>query len=441
MYHRVHHEGLWLLSCAVAGMLLLSLGTGCDPVSANLLGIPFGKDLIPPAEALEYHFVLGGTAERTLIARTPDNEWELIRKFYENFNPLNPIASLAQLESAMTVPEDALDPVKTELIAVNLRTLESEVLMDDLPEYAYSLKTDGRWLAWMEYAWDCDEEDAIQVIDLETKKQSTLFPGLADDRIQNLTAVSDGHLILEAGPTPYTTTFLVIVDLETRETQTIDSCYLNGWYYSGYNGEGGPAILRDGVLYASVWSVTEPFDIEDETPLTKRIEAIDLQTDERSIVIDDPKLEVINALYVLDDRLLIDASEDLNATTTIIREYPLAGGEGKTLLELDAAVDADTQSYASALSPHGILVSTLTYGDQTSIFGSSMRQGLEFHDMDDNVIPVRESTSNNWNFSGYVGLNGWLVDRYVIYRDPETFEYVVFDVVKQTERRFDPFEN
>jgi len=401
----------------------LTAGTGCDPVTGALLGLPGGFELFPPPEAMEERLILGGTAERVIIARTANPEWAEGLEELEEFDPLRPWEFWEKIEEFEDVE---YEPPETEVVAVNLRTLERELLLENIPVEAYALMTDGRWLAWEDY-----EDEEIRVVDLESGVASSYFPGLANGRILGVNAVSEGYLILEAGLPSHVVTSLVVMDLQTEQQLFITPAFLAGAWSDG---QGSLAVIKDDLLVMHVWP---PFDeqsgFDNEAPLVSTIDIIDLTTGERSTLVADAGQDG-GGLYLADDRILLMSSPWDSPVT--VRSFPLDGSTSETLAEFDLAETDTRWSRVAGFNEHGVLIST-SEQEMTSPLGFKSHEWLEFHAFDGRTVRIAESVIEAFSFQW--PLTGWLVEDFVIYRDPQTLDYVVFDVTAQSERRFDPF--
>lgn len=434
------HTGIRQMSM-FAGTLVctfaLLTATGCDPVTASLLGLPSDIDLAPPPEALEEHVILAGTADRLLIVRTQNSAWAELWEELGDINLLRPWEMWEKFEELEAYEDMEFEPPDTEVLVVNLHTLESELLVGNVPSDSFWLMSDGRWLAWMEYAWDADEEGSIHVIHLDSGTESTYFRGLAGGRIQDIVTVSGGYLVLEAGSRPYSATSLVVINLDSGEQQAIEQAFLAGGY-AGFNGQGGSVVIRDNTLLMHVWPpYEEGIDIESETPLTSTIDRVDPTTGERSTLVADAGPESDGGLYLVDDQILLLSSPWDDSTPTTVRSFSLDGGSGKILLELETPGPMTGWSYVEALNERGVVIYT-SENEWTSLLNFKVHEWLEFRAFDGSVVAVAETVTEGFDIAP-LELTGWLVENYVIYRDPLEYDYVVFDVETQEERRFDPF--
>lgn len=420
--------------------VLLMMNAGCDTYLGSLLGLPGSEKLT--AEDLATHTILGGTAERTLMVRTTDPFSTAFYDLLPDFNPLNPGAYFEALQELGYAEDFEIDPPKTKIVAVNLNTLESEVLASDLPIDEYSLQTDGRWLAWVDYDWESPDSEtkSIHVIDLNSKAktESVLFEGMAGGRLHGIAAVSDGYLILTAGSAPSLDISLVVMNLETEETREIEQVYLVGWSY-GYNGQGSSTIVVDGVLYMHVWPPTAgEIDLADVTPIRGRIDTVDLASGERATLIDDIDGGAEDCIYVFGDRLLIKTYAYNQAGTTTIRSYPLVGGAGTKLLEYANVDYMMGWSTVNDVNDIGVLIQT-SNSEWVGLFNVLEHDTLVFRPYVGDAVPIKETSINTWDVT-YNWSVGRLVDQYVVYRDAAGDDFVVVDVKKQTQRRFNPFE-
>ena len=423
---------------ALCGVLLLN--AGCDTFTGSLLGLPGSETLT--AEDFATHAVLGGTAERTLMARTVNPLSTALLDELPVFNPLNPGAYFEALQELGYTEDFVYEPSKTEVVAVNLNTLESEVLASDLSADQYNLKTDGRWLVWIEYEWDeqNNETDSVHVVDLNSEDQTETvqFEGMAGGRLHNIVAVSEGYLILTAGSAPYDDTSLVVMNLETQETREIEQVYLVGWDGDS-NGQGGSAIVADAVLYMYVWPPDEgEIDLTDVTPITGRIDTVDLTSGERATLIDGLDGNYDDRMYIFGDRLLVKSVVYEWVETTTIRSYPLAGGAGTDLLEYTIVDYMTGWGTVDDVNDRGVVIQT-SNSEWKGLFNIQEHDTVEFRPYEGEAVPVAETTVNTFDVT-FDWSVGRLIDKYVLYRDATSGEFVVFDVEKQTERRFDPFE-
>lgn len=123
-------------------------------------------------------------------------------------------------------------------------------------------------------------------------------------------------------------------------------------------------------------------------------------------------------------------------TTTTVRGYSLDGQTSETLLEFDLASSPTAFGFVAGFNENGVLVQTSEFPLPPAF---ESRDRLEFRTFEGATIVVAESVASGLTSGFGPPLEPTLVDNFVVYQDPVTFGFVVFDLSTQSERRFDPF--
>lgn len=400
--------------------LVLLAGGGCPPTGFLPGGEAF-RDL--PAEALEQRIVLGGSAERTIIARTAFDD-----PFANGFPPFDPFdpASIEAFEP---------DPPQTDVIVVNLNTLESRIVLTGLAVDAFSLITDGQRVAWFDHL-----DEVVKIVDLDTGAETRLFPGFLRNRVSRVLVIEGPYVVVQAGPSGAFGTALIVVNLETNEQSVIAPALLVN-SFGGFGGLPGSVAIDADTLAVHSWPpLTLETDLSDEAALATTIDLVDLGTGQRTTLLPDAGDGGNDSILLAAGRVLLMSTPnefDAVRVTTTVRGISIDGQTTETLLEFSRDQTLTTSSFIVGFNEWGVLVQVTEFALPPS-FRVSDR--LEIRTLAGATIVVAESiTTDLLGFGPSLPPDPRLIDNYVVYHDPQVFDFVVFDVDAQSLRRFDPF--
>lgn len=384
---------------------------------AGTAGCPGGwPDPGTLSAALEYETTIGGNENRVVLMKQeypelpPFNWWEII---------LNPAAVAEKLES---LDESAFLPT-TRLVMVDLDSLTLTPLThEDIAVQPYFWgETDGRWLVWQE-----DDSDGVHVLDLETAARSVV---MQDTQSIWIDQIEDGWLLAKVSRG-------LGVILLARNLASGDELNLL------VNPAGWGASISGSRM--AVQYFPDPF--EDEDPgivevntddlaalLESNVDVLDLETGERQTVLTG--LSDGKSARIGGEILWIEQYGDGGMTS--LEAYNLQTDE-TTTMTLPPLPDPSAERYLEDVGPIGVLVSTCWYSEN----GSESHELWELWTPEGTVQTVLDHSQSYDSFSLDDSVAPWpeIVGSRLIYHDPQTADWVLYDPATGSGQAVRPFE-
>lgn len=372
--------------------------TGCDPQFAQLwAGGPEALD-----EYLDFEAVIGGSNEAVVFHKADFPSREIWNAF-----------SLLWLVSGGD-PFERFTPTLTTAVVDTATGLATLVNLD--MSWEENPVSDGRRIVW----GDADE-DVVRVYDVSTGQTASVLAGagalpqvVAGDYLIAVTGWDAGAAI-------------IALNLVTGEPFTLET---------------GDAVFTtacDGTTLAVQFSSWPEIgdDAEADVPPalgSSSIDVIDLRTRFRRTIYTTEQAGV-SSLVVTRGRVIwlesiVDGDAFENARF-VVRSHTVASGADEVLMEIDADFSGFSGVVPAYLGPSGVVMMTLT-GDE---FTSHVAYELRTYDGD--VHPL---------FEGGFGLGSlpfpsfpWPAGELVVYRDPATGSWVIYDPATRSRRSVTPF--
>lgn len=364
--------------------------TGCALIFAGL------PDAIPVFAQDSDFEIIGGDSERVLIARTD---------YSQEFEEFTRVAS------------------------VDLRSLQSEVVLTDVNSSVWSMRSDGSWVVWLDHSAD---DLLIRAHDLRDGTEALYMVEPPIDGSLGLVQVDRGRLLVEVDDWDSNISALVVVDLATGDQTTFGPFTLaDGWLNS--------VTLSGDLLVTRVFPEIEAGTQDLDTLLAgANLDLVNLSTGEQSTLVSDvgSKPWAFNATLIANDQV-IWVEQDIDRRLAEVRSYDLQTGEIDTLLDYDTSDFSDTVLFLGG-GDDGLLFTRNEYEPPTPplfLDGSEVEKYILWS-FDGQAKTLFEITTGHQRLGStpleYVG-------HFVVYRHPFDGDFVIYDVKTQSQRRVDPF--
>jgi hypothetical protein len=394
--------------CTLANVVML-----CSPLFlVSAAGCPWGglPDLgatISLDEAMDSESFVGGNDERLVFVSTD----------YEGL-PTVTLWDLITGSVDVSSIEDSFNVLPTiRASTVDLGSLEVTPLSGVSIDTEWGSLSDGRWLAWTSI--QDAHDDAIHVLDLDSGTQTEYFAGYGGSLWT--TALENGRLILGShiGPDMY----VIVVDLASgqasllpTEVTNYDQLAVHGdWLAMSYEPPLDPPPASVDDLLA-----------RDPTQ-SANIDVINLATGEHVTI---TGVDSYPSLALTDTQVLWTRFDD---PVTTVRAQDLAGGQMQDLLTFTEANDESV--YIEDAGAPGIILNRSAYPDDFS-----SHELYELHTPDGRTITILDYTyGESWDNLSPIWPSMRFVGQEILYRDPDTRDWVLFDPTTGDRRTVRPF--
>ncbi len=401
MHSRSRLASIVILCSAV----VLVFNVGCP-----LGGLPDLRTPIALDEAMDSESFVGGNDER-LVFMSTDYEglptvtpWDLLTGGID----------LTSIEDSFDVrPTIRVSTVDPDSLGVTLLTG-----IDGGDEWGSM--SDGRWLAWTNMM-DVDD-DAVHVLDLESGTKTEYFGGRGNGFWMR--ALENGRLILDSSVG--SDVYVIVLDLSSGEASLLptdvadfDQVIVHGdWLAMSYEPSPDvPPASVDDLLDHSV------------SP-SANIDLINLSTGQSRTI---TGVDSYPYLFLTDTQVFWTHLED---QTTTVRAQDLAGGQTQDILTF---ADTDDETvYMNDVCTSGIILNR-SLGSY-DLFGY-YHELYELHTPDGRTITVLDyAPAQSWdNLMSPIWPSMRCVGTVIVYQDPDSGAWVVFDPTTETRRPVQPF--
>jgi hypothetical protein len=313
---------------------------------------------------------------------------------------------------------DGEPPEARDLRAVDVGTLAAETVLPDVVAFGQDIAANGDWLAWIDWAGE-----VVRVRALGTGAESSYYEGqVAFDDEWALYKIADDRLIIQrlTGITIEDRQYeFIVLDLLTGEDKHVAGC----WGYGTF------AIDGDYLAFMT----NEATDVEVlGLELATNIDLVNLATDERQTVA--PDLRVSGDGYAID--LLIDGGRVIwqqfkpGGFQSQINSYDIAAGTTSTLA--DNINPSNGDRWLHDVSGERLLLELRTGNALVNEVVS-----LELRTVGGDTVTIVEFPGSFEQRPSYDPEPRFIGD-FVVWTDPYSGEFVVYDPATGTTQRYDP---
>ncbi|MCK4341433.1 MAG: hypothetical protein KAY37_06900 [Phycisphaerae bacterium] len=312
-------------------------------------------------------------------------------------------------------------PAARNLLAVDLETLTSEIILSDIAAPASDIVTNGRWVAWVDHV-----KKAVEVRDLDSGAESSYFEELvASGEELTVRQLAGDRLVIHRCTTGYPHPGgpqyeFIVLDLVTgAETHISDS-----WRYATF------AIDDDYfALMTDTSTNVAPLGLE----LTTNIDLVNLGTGERQTIAPDlrvtgdgyaSRLFIVNAQVIWQKFKPGGFQSQVNSydiatgtTTTLADDFNPPGGDRHWLRDVSGE-----RMLVELQMGHPLLGETISFELRT--FAGDTVTIVEFP----NTATQPRSFDPQPRFVGNLA----------VWTDPYTGEFVIYNLESNTTERFAP---
>lgn len=368
--------------------------------------------------AMDTEMLAGGNDQRLVFTRMDAPDFPAIDPLAFLIDPEKAAAALGELSN------EYLPAFQT--VVVDVASLQVSPLTEVLPNgYAFPL-TDGDWLAWQDL-----ETGIVHTYHLATGQKGEISTDLQDGN-GYLSQLKDGKLLIELGPGGQM--LLLLVDVATGEQTLI-----------GGNVSPGRAMLGEDALllqyYPALPGMTDaPTELENvsiEEALRTNIDLFDLATGQSRTLVTGIQRGQLTG-FVGGKIAWTETSAD--GATTTIKLYDPNTGQTQDLYQFTSVSTPEESTSINAAGEMGVLFGLYSNSEE----GMTMRQVWELHRPDGSKDTILDSTQTfrPFDFTSIPPVYAMptIVGKLIVYQDPGTRDWILYDPATQTRRSVNPFE-